>query len=145
MFLRGAKAGADGAGAEFSFIGPEVVVTGNVETDGRLHVDGRIAVDEYGRGARHGQRAREAHGRRRLALARQRGGDGEDLGPLVAAQRHGGPKVAQRLGNSPSAVKKLHETISPRFAARNGGYTRIIQLGKIGKQATESARIEFVQ
>jgi cytoskeletal protein CcmA (bactofilin family) len=45
MFLRGAKAGAQGAGAEFSFIGPEVVVTGNVETEGRLHVDGRIVGD----------------------------------------------------------------------------------------------------
>lgn len=45
MFLRGAKAGAEGAGAEFSFIGPEVVVTGNVETAGRLHVDGRVVGD----------------------------------------------------------------------------------------------------
>ena len=45
MFLRGAKAGAQGAGADFSFIGPEVVVTGNIETAGRLHVDGRIVGD----------------------------------------------------------------------------------------------------
>jgi len=45
MFLKGGKAGAEGAGAEFSFIGPEVVVTGNVETEGRLHVDGRIVGD----------------------------------------------------------------------------------------------------
>jgi len=45
MFLKGGKAGAEGAGAEFSFIGPEVVVTGNVETPGRLHVDGRIVGD----------------------------------------------------------------------------------------------------
>jgi cytoskeletal protein CcmA (bactofilin family) len=45
MFLRGGKAGARGGGAEFSFIGPEVVVTGNVETPGRLHIDGRIVGD----------------------------------------------------------------------------------------------------
>ena len=46
MFLRSDKAAAAGAaGAEFSFIGPEVVVTGNVETEGRLHVDGRIVGD----------------------------------------------------------------------------------------------------
>lgn len=52
--------------------------------------------------------------------------------------------VAERLGGAPSAVKKLHATIAPRYNERNGGYTRIIKLGKIGKQATESARIEFV-
>ena len=53
--------------------------------------------------------------------------------------------VHERLGNSLDAMKKLHETIAPRYAKRAGGYTRIIQLGKIGKQATLSARIEFVQ
>lgn len=53
--------------------------------------------------------------------------------------------VAQRLGNSHDAIKKLHETLAPRYASRAGGYTRIIKLGKIGKQATESARVEFVQ
>lgn len=52
--------------------------------------------------------------------------------------------VIERI-NSEEANKKLHETIAPRYAKRAGGYTRIIQLGKIGKQATESARIEFVQ
>ena len=45
MFLKGGKAGAESAGAEFSFIGPEVVVTGNIETAGRLHVDGRVVGD----------------------------------------------------------------------------------------------------
>lgn len=52
--------------------------------------------------------------------------------------------VAGRI-NSQEAAKKLHETIAPRYQKRTGGYTRIIQLGKIGKQATESARIEFIQ
>ncbi len=52
--------------------------------------------------------------------------------------------VAQRI-NSQEAMRKLHETIAPRYLKRAGGYTRIIQLGKIGKQATESARIEFIQ
>jgi cytoskeletal protein CcmA (bactofilin family) len=45
MFLKGGKAGAESAGAEFSFIGAEVVVTGNIETAGRLHVDGRVVGD----------------------------------------------------------------------------------------------------
>ena len=58
----------------------------------------------------------------------------------VASQR----LVSTRLGSAADAVKKLHDTIAPRYAARAGGYTRIIRLGQIGKQATESARIEFV-
>jgi cytoskeletal protein CcmA (bactofilin family) len=45
MFLRGGKADAPGAGAEFSFIGPEVVVTGDIATEGRLHIDGRVVGD----------------------------------------------------------------------------------------------------
>lgn len=53
--------------------------------------------------------------------------------------------VAEKLGNSHDVVKKLHDTIAPRYAKRAGGYTRIVRLGKLGKQATESARIEFVQ
>jgi cytoskeletal protein CcmA (bactofilin family) len=45
MFLR-AKGGAAGApGREFSFIGPEVTVTGNVETSGRMHLDGTVVGD----------------------------------------------------------------------------------------------------
>ena len=53
--------------------------------------------------------------------------------------------ASTRLGGSPEAVKKLHTELAPRYATRAGGYTRIIRMGQIGKQATESARIEFVQ
>ncbi|HVM73866.1 MAG TPA: 50S ribosomal protein L17 [Candidatus Paceibacterota bacterium] len=53
--------------------------------------------------------------------------------------------VATRLGGAPDAVKKLHGDLRDRYAKRSGGYTRIILLGKVGKQATESARIEFVK
>jgi cytoskeletal protein CcmA (bactofilin family) len=45
MFLRQGKRGAAGGGAEFSFIGPEVTVTGNIDTPGRLHVDGKVIGD----------------------------------------------------------------------------------------------------
>ena len=58
----------------------------------------------------------------------------------VASQRD----MSTTLGGAADAVKKLNDTLSPRFATRTGGYTRIIRLGKIGKQSTESARIEFV-
>jgi len=59
----------------------------------------------------------------------------------VASQR----AVASRLGGASSAVKKLHETLAPRYKERAGGYTRIVKLGRIGRRTYESARIEFVQ
>ncbi len=52
--------------------------------------------------------------------------------------------VASRL-NAPSAVKKIHDTLVPRYEKRSGGYTRIIRLGRVGKRVVDSARIEFVQ
>ncbi len=51
--------------------------------------------------------------------------------------------VLSRLG-SPEAVKKLHDTLAPRYARRAGGYTRITRLGRVGKRVGEAARIEFV-
>ena len=52
--------------------------------------------------------------------------------------------VMTRL-NSATATKKLHDTIAPRYATRNGGYTRIVRLGREGKRVLDAARIEFVQ
>ncbi|MEK7133913.1 MAG: 50S ribosomal protein L17 [Patescibacteria group bacterium] len=53
--------------------------------------------------------------------------------------------VAARMGGAAEVVKKLHGEISERFAKRSGGYTRIVRLGRVGKRAIESARIEFVK
>lgn len=52
--------------------------------------------------------------------------------------------VSSRLGGASEAVKKLHDTLAPRYAKRAGGYTRIIRLGRVGKRTAESARIEFL-
>lgn len=52
--------------------------------------------------------------------------------------------VISRIGSS-EAAKKLKETIAPRYAKRQGGYTRIVRLGRVGKRVGEQARIEFVQ
>jgi len=57
---------------------------------------------------------------------------------------HSRRSVQSRLG-SPEAVKKLHDTLAARYAKRAGGYTRIVKLGRVGKRAIESARIEFVE
>lgn len=67
---------------------------------------------------------------------------------LVSASRH--PTVASRRNilmriGSPDAVKKLHDEIAKRYEKRNGGYTRIIRLGRVGKRTGEQVRLEFVQ
>lgn len=53
--------------------------------------------------------------------------------------------VASRLGGAPDAVKKLHETLAPRFEKRAGGYTRITRIGRVGKRVADMARIEFLE
>lgn len=54
----------------------------------------------------------------------------------VASRR----EILTHVGN---ATEKLFE-LSTRFTARSGGYTRITRLGRVGKRAIESARIEFL-
>ena len=52
--------------------------------------------------------------------------------------------VSTRMGGAADAVKKLHGSLAERYAKRAGGYTRIVRLGRVGKRAIESARIEFI-
>ncbi len=44
----------------------------------------------------------------------------------------------------PSAVKKLFDTVGPRFADRAGGYTRIVRLGPRRGDGAELAIIELL-
>lgn len=53
--------------------------------------------------------------------------------------------VAARLGNADDVVKKLHETLAPRFSSRAGGYTRIVKLGRLGVRRAEMAKIELLK
>lgn len=60
----------------------------------------------------------------------------------VAARR----LVASRLGNnSNAAVRKLFDEIAPRFAERNGGYTRTLKLGPRFGDKAEMVLLEFVE
>jgi len=53
--------------------------------------------------------------------------------------------VASRLGEpTDSIIKKFFTDIAPKFAARNGGYTRVIKLGRM-PSGRDEAVIEFVE
>ena len=45
---------------------------------------------------------------------------------------------------TPDAVKKLFDKIGPRFAQRNGGYTRIVRVGFRRGDGAEQALLELV-
>ena len=53
--------------------------------------------------------------------------------------------VAKLGGNSNEVVKKLFDEIAPRFAERNGGYTRVLKLGPRFGDKAEMALLELVE
>lgn len=53
--------------------------------------------------------------------------------------------VASRLGQpNDSVLKKLFGTVAPRFKERNGGYTRVVKMGKL-PSGRDAAAIAFVE
>lgn len=52
--------------------------------------------------------------------------------------------AAARIGD-PEVVRKLFDDIAPRFANRNGGYTRIFKLGPRQGDAAEMVLLELVE
>ena len=52
--------------------------------------------------------------------------------------------IAARLSN-PDVVKKLFDDIAPRYANRNGGYTRMFKLGPRLGDSSEMVLLELVE
>lgn len=58
----------------------------------------------------------------------------------VAARRH-----VARFVHGNDVVKKLFDTVAPWYAERNGGYTRIVRVGRRLGDAGETALLELVK
>jgi large subunit ribosomal protein L17 len=61
-----------------------------------------------------------------------------------AAKVHAQRLVAARLGDN-RLNKRLFEEIAPRFANRNGGYTRVLKLGPRMGDSAEMVILELVE
>jgi len=75
----------------------------------------------------------------RLITIARNSAEGSDA-QKVHAQR----LVASRLGDN-SLNKRLFEEIAPRFATRNGGYTRVLKLGPRLGDSAEMVILELVE
>ncbi|MEN4013663.1 MAG: 50S ribosomal protein L17 [Chloroflexota bacterium] len=75
----------------------------------------------------------------RMITVARRSADGSEMDKVNARRL-----VASRL-NDPVVVKKLFDEIAPRYANRNGGYTRMFKLGPRLGDAADMVLLELVE
>ena len=76
---------------------------------------------------------------RLITIAKRGIAEGAESGRALHARRLVARDVADR-----EAASKLFEAIAPRFAARPGGYTRLLRVGRRQGDDAEIAQVEFV-
>jgi large subunit ribosomal protein L17 len=76
----------------------------------------------------------------RMITVARRSADAEDIGKVNARRL-----IASRLGGGNDVIKKLFDDIAPRFASRNGGYTRMLKLGPRHGDAADMVLLELVE
>jgi len=69
----------------------------------------------------------------------------EKLVTLTKAKDVHSRRMARRLLNDETLVKRLFDEIGPRFASRPGGYTRMVKLGFRRGDAAPMVKLEFVE
>ncbi len=76
----------------------------------------------------------------RLITLARRSAEADD-----AAKVHAQRQAAARLGNDRAVVHKLFHEIAPRYAERDGGYTRMLKLGVRQGDGAEMVLLELVE
>ena len=76
----------------------------------------------------------------KLITLAKRGNATEDPAKIVHARRLAASRIAD-----PVSVKKLFDEIAPRYAERNGGYTRLLKLGRRQGDSAEMVILELVE
>ena len=76
---------------------------------------------------------------RLITIAKRGVAGGEANGRMLSARRLVGREIPDQ-----DVIRKLFDTIAPRFAGRPGGYTRIIRLGYRRGDSAETAQIELI-
>jgi large subunit ribosomal protein L17 len=66
------------------------------------------------------------------------------LGKRGKTNLHARRQALSQLRNDTSTVAKLFDTLAPRYAARKGGYTRVLKAGYRYGDNAQMAMIEFV-
>jgi large subunit ribosomal protein L17 len=75
---------------------------------------------------------------RSITIART-SANASDAGKVAARRR-----VAAKLGDR-SMIKRIFDEVAPRFANRNGGYTRMVKLGPRLGDSAEMVILELVE